>query len=691
MLIDWQAIVNPPPNTETPPPADTGEGAGKDKADSAIVDKAQTSVNPVQLAARQYVANDWALVPIAAGTKGPKGKGWNQRTRCITAADQCDQLQGNVGLAHAYSGTCAIDVDDLAKAGPWLAKHGVDLAALLSAPDAVGITSGRAGRTKLLYRLPEDVAPLPTKALTSDAGLEFRCATVDGLTVQDVLPPSIHPETGTAYAWWVGDDLVGHWSDPPVLPPELLVLWQSLIKPASQAERRAVVGVGLDTLRECLAGIPPDELPYESSDGASWLGVGMALHHETDGQGFELWDEWARSSPKYSTREYGQAKWESLGKRTGGAALTLRTLARWAGVDLNRPDISDFEDLSGGESPRVNRFQIQTMAEFRAARAAGLQWFVKGVLPRAGLVVLFGASTAGKTFAALDLMLTISQGLPEWRGRRVKPGRVLYVVAEGAEGFKLRTEAYARQHQIDPDSLPLRVVCDAPNLLARDEVSNVIKQVEQHGPFDLITIDTFAQTTPGANENSGEDMGKALAHCREIRARTGATVLLVHHSGKDPDKGARGWSGLKAAADAEIEVLRDGDHREMRVSKLKDGEDGASFPFKLVPIVLGLDEDGDDVTSCVVEHLEDGKKLRHRGAGPKGHHQKLVVRVLHDLMGLEGGAVLITDLLEHSVRQMVPPEHGKQDKRRRDAGRAVDALIAANVLRVDGDKVGVAE
>ena len=31
--------------------------------------------------------------------------------------------------------------------------------------------------------------------------LEFRCGTADGLTVQDVLPPSMHPDTGMPYRW----------------------------------------------------------------------------------------------------------------------------------------------------------------------------------------------------------------------------------------------------------------------------------------------------------------------------------------------------------------------------------------------------------------------------------------------------------------------------------------------------------
>lgn len=669
------------PQKKTPPPVAAGEGAQQITVPPQIVDSQSAAVKRLQDCAQAYLAAGLALVPIAAGSKGPNGKGWNKHDRCVTDPADVGRITEGVGLAHAYSRTACIDVDDIEQARAWLGQRGADLDALLSAPDAVGITSGRPGRAKLLYRLPDGVDPLATKNL-GEIGLELRCATADGLTVQDVLPPSIHPETGKPYAWWFGDELVGSWAAPPALPPELLAIWLELIKPAAvEAPSRPPLGLSDAQICHVLRQKGPDQ-GYQD-----WLETGMALHHETAGQGrgLDLWDNWSRQSSKYAGRDDLATKWESFG-RSSGPDRTMGSLM----VQLP-PDASEFEDLTLLDAGKPPRFQIQTMAEFRAARAAGLQWFVKGVLPRAGLVVLFGESGAGKTFAVLDLMFSISLGAPEWRGRRVKPGRVLYVVAEGVEGFKLRTEAYARQHEIDPDSLPLCVLADAPNLLARDDVASVIKQVELHGPFDLIAIDTLAQTTPGANENSGEDMGKALAHCREIRARTGATVLLVHHSGKDAAKGARGWSGLKAAADAEIEVLRDGDHREMRVSKLKDGDDGACFQFKLVPVLLGLDEDGDDITSCVVEHLDDGKKFQRRRAGPKGNVQRLVVRALGELLGLGLGEVKTTDLIDAAVNQMVAPEQGKQDKRRFHVMRAIEALTVGNVLRVEGGKVGEAE
>ena len=646
----------------------------------------------VSLAARQYVAKGWVLVPIAAGTKGPKTSGWNQIANCIAQPEQCGRVRENVGLALAYSRLCTLDLDHIPTARTWLAERGVDLDTLLSAPEAVRISSGRANRGKLLYRLPEGVPPIASKVLTKEAGLEFRCATADGLTLQDVLPPSIHPDTGEAYRWEYGDDLVGHWSDPPTLPAELLSVWQSLHRTKVEDGLPTLkVGMGVRGLLECLDAIPPEDLPYNADKGASWLGVGLALHHETGGAavGLDLWDEWsAKDTKRYQGRDDLANRWDGFGKRVDNV-LTARALLAWGraeGADL--PDASEFEDLSGTpDVPKPERFQVLQAGEF--AGRAPLSWLVKGFLPKAQLAVLYGESGAGKTFAVLDLVAAVARGVDQWRGHRVKPTRVAYIVAEGVAGFQSRLEAYSRHNGVDLASLSLGVIADAPNLLAHDD-KLVAKQVLAWGGAGLIVVDTLAQTTPGANENSGEDMGKALAHCRRLHQATGALILLVHHSGKDAARGARGWSGLKAAADVEIEVLREGDHRSMRVSKLKDGSEGQELPFKLVPIVLGLDEDGDEVTSCVVEHVEHVPVHQRRGEA-KGAVQKLVVRVLHELMGLDAGPVLITDLLDQSVQQMVPPEQGKRDNRRRDVGRAVDSLVAANVLRIDGDKVGVPE
>jgi hypothetical protein len=309
----------------------------------------------VSLAARQYVSRGWVLVPIEHGTKGPNGKGWNTLSHCITQVDQCSRIKGNMGLAHAFSRTAALDLDDILKAAAWLATHGVVLQALLDAPDAVRVSSGRPNRAKLLYRLPDGIAPLPSKEITYTeddpetgkpkrrAVFEFRCATVDGLTVQDVLPPSIHPDTGEAYTWEYGDPLIGSWQDLPVLPAELLAVWQGLLAPAAkEVSDKAPLGLGKRELRDLLTHFSPDAGYHE------WIDTGFALHHETRGGdlGLDLWDEWSTAGATYKGREDLAQHWDSFGKRTTGPIKTVRSL-----MSRVPASVTEFEDLSSADGP----------------------------------------------------------------------------------------------------------------------------------------------------------------------------------------------------------------------------------------------------------------------------------------------------------------------------------------------------
>uniref|UniRef100_UPI0035631583 bifunctional DNA primase/polymerase n=1 Tax=Brevundimonas sp. TaxID=1871086 RepID=UPI0035631583 len=166
-------------------------------------------------AAKAYVRHGWALVPIPAGQKGPRSKGWNTLDMALTSLEGAEALTGNLGLAHAYCSPCptaALDVDDYDAARAWLGDRGVHLDDLLGATDAVQILSGRPGRNKLLYRLPDGVEAITTVHISSTATkamiLELRCAASNGLTVQDVLPPSMHPDTQQPYRWGGA----GHWT-----------------------------------------------------------------------------------------------------------------------------------------------------------------------------------------------------------------------------------------------------------------------------------------------------------------------------------------------------------------------------------------------------------------------------------------------------------------------------------------------
>jgi putative DNA primase/helicase len=173
-----------------------------------------------------------AFTVMPYGKKRPMQIGWNKREKVITTNNELHRLVGNnIGLAHAYCmprPTCAIDIDDVIAGEKWLLSNGINLNDLLNATDAVGIESGKPNSAKLIFLFPENVPALVSKSIVGPDGkmmIEFRCATKNGLTLQDVLPPSLHP-SGTTYKW-VGN---GSILNLPTIPSSLFALWLNLLK-----------------------------------------------------------------------------------------------------------------------------------------------------------------------------------------------------------------------------------------------------------------------------------------------------------------------------------------------------------------------------------------------------------------------------------------------------------------------------
>lgn len=179
--------------------------------------------------AAEYARHGWPLVLLPPRSKGERGmrKHWNTREHAVTDPEQVAAWHGNVGLLLAFARIASIDIDNLDAARAWFMVQGVDLDAMLDAPDALRIESGREGRAKLLYALPpafhadEFLTRRILGALGHDRNviLELRCAGHGGVSMQDVLPPSVHPDTGQPYRWR------GDWRNPPELPADVASLW----------------------------------------------------------------------------------------------------------------------------------------------------------------------------------------------------------------------------------------------------------------------------------------------------------------------------------------------------------------------------------------------------------------------------------------------------------------------------------
>ncbi|MGH8236047.1 MAG: AAA family ATPase [Steroidobacteraceae bacterium] len=198
---------------------------------------------------------------------------------------------------------------------------------------------------------------------------------------------------------------------------------------------------------------------------------------------------------------------------------------------------------------------------------------------------------------------------------------------------------------------------------------------------DVIVLDTMSSVIPGGNENSGEDVGKLIEHCKFLHRETGALVILVHHAGKNEEKGARGWSGLRAAADVEISVARNGEYHSARITKMKDGNDNAQYHFKLKTVQVGVDAEGEEMTSCVIEFVPPPEAPRGKRAatGP----QKTTLETV-EKMSLSGESVAIADVVEAVI--VKTPKPSGRDGRRRKTERNIESLVENGWLFLDGDQ-----
>lgn len=335
---------------------------------------------------------------------------------------------------------------------------------------------------------------------------------------------------------------------------------------------------------------------------------------------------------------------------------------------------------------RKLHFPLLTPEQFMLRKP--MSWLVRGVLPRATLAVIYGASTAGKTFFTFDLVASIVRGV-DWCGRRVSKGKGVYIVAEGSEGFRNRVHAYCEFHGIDPSALDIVIIPAAPALMDKAQVIELIKDLQTLGPLDFVVVDTYARTMVGGNENDAKDTSTMVSHCARIHKHTGALVILVHHSGKDPTTGARGSSVLKAAADVEIEVVRTKEYRAAKVAKMKDGDDSGEFRFNLPVLELGTNEDGDPITSCVVQYRDQGEAATEAKEVPKGAINHTVLAVVGDMELLDGPGSF-NDTVEACVERL-PLEEGKRDRRRELVVRAIERLESSGHLVLEGGTVGLAK
>jgi len=306
---------------------------------------------------------------------------------------------------------------------------------------------------------------------------------------------------------------------------------------------------------------------------------------------------------------------------------------------------------------------------------------VEGVLTAGDGSILYGDSNSGKTFFVIDLACAVARGVP-WMGKQTEPGLVIYLAAESPASVRSRIQAYQRHHGV---KVPNFAIVQSPIDLFdgdadTDKLIQLVKQIEwQKGQqARLIIGDTLARLSAGANENAGQDMGLVVRRFDRIRTECKAHFLLIHHSGKNAAAGARGWSGVRAAVDTEIEVTDSPAGKCCEITKQRDlATKGDRIGFKLHVVTLGLTKWKSPATSCVVmpadaPDKQSGKRISEVGGA------------IVEMLRTKGTGVKKRDVVAHFAERYVSSAVYRELKKLVEGGQVKELMgvVSAEVSEV---------
>jgi len=302
------------------------------------------------------------------------------------------------------------------------------------------------------------------------------------------------------------------------------------------------------------------------------------------------------------------------------------------------------------------------------------KWIIKDVLPAQSFGICSGPPAGFKTFWAAELAYTVSTGQP-FLGYTTYEGLVVYIAAEGQAGIKKRIRALEITNGVAADNL---AIIEVPVMISRIEerqkIINSIHQMEQekNKKVVLIVVDTLARCFDG-DENTPKDMGNFIESCDAIKNMTGATILCIHHTGKDDSKGARGHSSLKGACDFEFFIRRKAGSLSytLKNSKQKDSEEIADTIVNLDVVDLQFTcDEGKPITSLArtVSPTSSDNGERHKQCP----YYQLLVKVGRSCTRLE---------FRNVIKQVISPNFDGAARKRMST--AISRLVELNLISID--------
>lgn len=302
------------------------------------------------------------------------------------------------------------------------------------------------------------------------------------------------------------------------------------------------------------------------------------------------------------------------------------------------------ESLLGAQAPLPIGYDASSVnGEFTAP-----DYLIKGVLNRGDLSVTFGDSGSMKSFVELDKALRMGMGWA-WNGHKVKRAFTLIVLGEGAGGYRRRIRAWLQHHNLlnSKDQPWVWVIDKAAELYSNPKgMQDWIRAVERHTKrkVDHVLIDTLnTNMGKGADENDAVAVGSMLGFTRE--AANSAAITFVHHVGHGDKGRERGSYAIRGNMDNRTLVERDMDGKGQIITvsslKIKDGEEFTPVNMTYEVVVLGIDEEGDKITSLVMVPTEEEPQSPLNGFKGRGSKR---MDIIMGLLREAGGRMSYVEL-----------------------------------------------
>jgi len=286
-----------------------------------------------------------------------------------------------------------------------------------------------------------------------------------------------------------------------------------------------------------------------------------------------------------------------------------------------KADVAQLQDCVRNPQIKIVAFDEITLPNDRC-------YLVKHLIPRAGLTVIWGPPKSGKSFWTFDLVMHVALDW-EYRGRRIHHGPIVYCAFEGQAGVRNRCEAFRQKFLAEQaEAIPFYVVPVTLDLIRHHAalITAIRQRLDDAMPV-CVVFDTLNRSLHGS-ESSDQDMGSYVHACDTVREAFDCAIIVVHHCGIDGTR-PRGHTSLTGAVDTQIAVKRDKSGTIIAtVEFMKDGEDGETIASRLEQVDLGLDEDGETITSCVVV---PGEVPAASASGPRlTPNQRSMLSILDD-------------------------------------------------------------